>query len=78
MAQMVLQMCQKLRQASGLTDVVLSGGVWQNVILLQNTLRLLQTDGFNVYWHQRIPANDGGLALGQAVIAACKLKENGD
>ncbi|MBI3176124.1 MAG: carbamoyltransferase HypF [Chloroflexi bacterium] len=54
--------------------VVLSGGVWQNITLLRRTLSLLEKDGFEVYIHREVPTNDGGLSLGQAVIAANKLR----
>jgi len=49
--------------------VILSGGVWQNITLLQKTVTLLIKDGFTVHIHRLVPCNDGGLALGQAVIA---------
>ncbi len=51
-------------------EVVLSGGVWQNMTLLQKTIPLLERSDFIVYIHRQVPANDGGLALGQAAIAA--------
>jgi hydrogenase maturation protein HypF len=73
-AQMVLEICQELRTQAGVSEVVLSGGVWQNVTLLGKTVTLLQNDRFEVYFHEVVPPNDGGLALGQAVIAAQKLK----
>ena len=50
--------------------VVLSGGVFQNAILSEQLTTRLRAQGFKVYNHQQIPCNDGGLALGQAVIAA--------
>ncbi len=59
---------------TGVGEVVLSGGVWQNITLLQRTLALLQEEGFVVYLHQKVPTNDGGLALGQAAIAASRLR----
>jgi hydrogenase maturation protein HypF len=51
-------------------QVVLSGGVFQNGYLVERTAALLEARGFQVYTHQRVPPNDGGIALGQAVIAA--------
>ncbi|MBI2094746.1 MAG: carbamoyltransferase HypF [Candidatus Omnitrophica bacterium] len=54
---------------SGEKKVVLSGGCFQNQYLLERTVRRLREEGFSVYWHQRIPPNDGGIALGQAVAA---------
>ncbi len=59
---------------TGLKKVVLSGGVWQNITLLRRTLSLLAKDGFEVYIHREVPTNDGGLSLGQAAIAASRLR----
>jgi hydrogenase maturation protein HypF len=75
LAGMVLQVCQRLRAHFGLTEVVLSGGVWQNMTLLTKAEALLCEAGFAVYLHRQVPANDGGLALGQAMIADCIMKE---
>ncbi len=72
LAEMIRQVCLRLREAEGLNDVALSGGVFQNVTLLAKTLPLLREAGFTVYTHHLVPPNDGGLALGQAVIAALK------
>jgi hydrogenase maturation protein HypF len=55
----------------GQRRVVLSGGVFQNRLLLERTVQRLQAEGFQPYWHQRVPPNDGGIALGQAVAASC-------
>jgi len=49
--------------------VVLSGGCFQNRYLTERTVRRLQTEGFRPYWHQRVPPNDGGIALGQVIAA---------
>lgn len=49
--------------------VVLSGGCFQNKYLTERAIRHLREAGFRPYWHQRIPPNDGGIALGQAVVA---------
>jgi hydrogenase maturation protein HypF len=70
LAQLVLEMCERIRRERGLNEVALSGGVWQNVTLLRKTLDRLRGAGFIVYTHHLVPPNDGGLALGQAVIAA--------
>lgn len=69
-ALMVHEVCKALREQHHLNEVVLSGGVWQNMTLLTKSYELLTQDGFDVYVHQQVPANDGGLALGQAAIAA--------
>lgn len=72
-ARMVLDVCRLLRAETGLREVALSGGVWQNVTLLEKCWRLLAQDGFTVYTHHQVPANDGGLALGQALVAAHQM-----
>jgi hydrogenase maturation protein HypF len=54
------------------STVALSGGCFQNKILFEETSRRLEADGFSVLSHARVPANDGGLALGQATIAAAR------
>ncbi len=56
-----------------LERVVLSGGVFQNTILLTGLSRALAEKGFQVFSHQQVPTNDGGISLGQAVVAAAKL-----
>jgi hydrogenase maturation protein HypF len=66
---MVLSVCKALRKRTGITAIALSGGVWQNMVLLRKTTAALEADGFTVYVHKQVPANDGGLALGQAVLA---------
>ncbi len=74
LARMVGEVCRKLRIKYDINTVALSGGVWQNVTLLEKVVPLLKNDGFRVYTHQKIPANDGGIALGQAVIGAANLR----
>jgi hydrogenase maturation protein HypF len=54
--------------------VVLSGGCFQNRLLTELTVTRLESSGAKVYWHQRVPPNDGGIALGQVVAAARQLK----
>jgi hydrogenase maturation protein HypF len=58
---------------SGQNRVVLSGGCFQNRYLTERAVRRLQAEGFRPCWHQRVPPNDGGIALGQ-VIAAQRTK----
>ena len=73
-AEMVLKTCVSLREKSGVNTVALSGGVWQNMLLLRRTVDALRVNNFEVLIHRQVPANDGGLALGQAAIAAWKLR----
>src|SRR5581483_2101881 len=62
--------CVLARARSGLGTVALSGGVFQNLLLLRETERRLAACGFTVLTHSRVPCNDGGISLGQAVVAA--------
>ena len=69
LARMMVSACRSMRSATGLERVVLSGGVFQNLYLTERGATLLQAEGFDVYIHSLVPPNDGGLALGQAVVA---------
>ena len=60
----------EIRQKTGINKVVLSGGSFQSVILLEETERKLSENNFEVFAHQKVPSNDGGIALGQLAIAA--------
>ena len=73
-AKMVVEVCRWIRTKQGMNVVVLSGGVWQNATLLEKTLSALLSDRFQVYYHQMVPPNDSGIALGQAAIAAHRLR----
>jgi hydrogenase maturation protein HypF len=73
--QIILNMCLKIRKASGIKRVVLSGGVFQNALLLDNTFAQLDANRFEIFTHERVPPNDGGIALGQAIIANQMIKE---
>ncbi|MGW0063801.1 carbamoyltransferase HypF [Streptosporangium sandarakinum] len=64
--------CERLREARGLGTVALSGGVFQNVLLLERTVALLEERGFTVLTHRRVPPGDGGISLGQAAVAAAR------
>lgn len=68
-ADLILQLALRLRAQTQLDQVALSGGVFQNVTLLDAAVHKLRAAGFAVFTHSRVPPNDGGLALGQAVIA---------
>jgi hydrogenase maturation protein HypF len=74
-AEMVVAGCEKIRESEGVSAVALSGGTFQNVLLLGQVIGLLEEKGFEVYRHRRVPTNDGGLALGQAVLADRSSKE---
>lgn len=65
-----------IKQSHGINKVVLSGGSFQNRFMLERTEQLLKSQGFEVYTHENIPANDGGLALGQLAIAAKRRELN--
>lgn len=67
-AELILEMCLRIDSRSHLNDVALSGGVFQNMFLLNKLYRRLTEGGFKVYMHHRVPPNDGGISLGQAVI----------
>jgi hydrogenase maturation protein HypF len=73
LAAMTLDVCIAARENTGIAEVALSGGVWQNQLLLNLVRDGLEQAGFTVYFHQQTPANDGGLALGQAVVANFKV-----
>jgi len=70
----ILKVVKLLRKNFGLNKVALSGGVFQNVLLLRQTLFLLKSAGFEVFCHRFFPPNDGGISLGQAVIAHEKIR----
>lgn len=73
MAQLIYEGCCLCRQQTGLSTVALSGGVFQNLLLLQKCHDLLCRHGFKVLTHSLVPANDGGIALGQAVVALATI-----
>jgi hydrogenase maturation protein HypF len=72
-AAMVCDACIQTRSETGINEVALSGGVWQNMVLLGKTIRSLHAEGFRVLIQHQIPANDGGLSLGQAMVGAAKI-----
>jgi len=72
-AEMLAQACLEARQQTGLDTVALSGGVFQNQLLLEQLATLLTSMAFRVYTNQKVPPNDGGLSLGQAAIGAARL-----
>ena len=68
-ARMTSEMCHLIADETGINNVALSGGVFQNRLLLRKTISLLESSGFHVFTHRQVPCNDGGISLGQAVIA---------
>ena len=68
-AQMINETCQSIADETGIIQVALSGGVFQNRLLLKKSISLLESSGFQVFTHRQVPCNDGGISLGQAVIA---------
>ncbi len=74
-AHLILEGCKILRERTGLNKVALSGGVFQNLYLFRKVVSLLSENGFSVLYHKKVPTNDGGISLGQAIIAFFKAKE---
>jgi len=72
LANAVVTTCKRLTDAYGPETVVLSGGVWQNMLLLDLSLAGLEAAGLDVRVHRTVPTNDGGLAVGQAIVAAAR------
>lgn len=68
LANAVLEACKMIRQKQGIKKVALSGGVFQNAVLLSKCRELLNNNGFKVFVNEQVPPNDGGIALGQAFI----------
>lgn len=75
LAEAIYEGCLHMRRISGINTAALSGGVWQNLLLLDLTLKKLRRSGFQVLIHQLIPPNDGGICLGQAVKAMHDLSK---
>jgi hydrogenase maturation protein HypF len=71
-SRMVVELCDQQREAHDLDAVVLSGGVWQNMILLEKSMTMLHENGYTVWVHHQVPANDGGVSLGQAAVVGAR------
>jgi len=74
-SRMIVEVCEKLREQSGISAVALSGGVFQNFRLLSQATALLREKKFKVYVHRMVPTNDGGISLGQAAIGLRRMKD---
>jgi hydrogenase maturation protein HypF len=70
LAEVIVDIAKRIGQSR----IALSGGCFQNKHLTERTVRRLQQEGFRPYWHQRVPPNDGGIALGQVVAAARTIR----
>ena len=76
LAVLVAEACERVRQERGVATVALTGGCYQNTLLLELTLQQLRERGFQVLTHSLLPPNDGGVALGQAVVAAQWMRDH--
>ena len=75
-ANLALDLAVKIHQEHGIEQFALSGGVWQNLYLLEKTINLLDHAGFKVLIHRETPPNDGCVAFGQAIITAYRYLQN--
>ena len=73
LAGMIVSACEKAREEIGINTVALSGGVYQNKLLLDYSVTMLEERGFHVLRHHLLPPNDGGISLGQAVAAMRRM-----
>ena len=71
LAEMIVKACMEIRAEENRNTVSLSGGVFQNTLLLGMCKNRLESEGFQVIIHHMIPPNDGGISIGQALYAAC-------
>ncbi|MEA3453523.1 MAG: carbamoyltransferase HypF [Candidatus Caldatribacteriota bacterium] len=71
-AEFTVDLCGKIRKNTGINKIALSGGVFQNRYLTEKVVSLLEDKGFKVYIQRKVPPNDGGISLGQVVIAGCE------
>lgn len=74
-AALIVNAASRIREETGLAAVALSGGVFQNMLLLERAVSGLTGAGFDVLTHHRVPPNDGGISLGQAAVATARSPE---
>jgi hydrogenase maturation protein HypF len=74
-ANMVSETCARIKKETGIKVVTLGGGVFQNFWILSRSKSLLEEKGFEVFVHRQVPANDGGISLGQAAIGLWRMKD---
>jgi hydrogenase maturation protein HypF len=72
--EMVACVCKQISESTGISSVVLSGGVFLNALLIRETISRLNKSGLKVFRHRQVPPNDGGLCLGQLAIAAALIR----
>ncbi|MCX5782127.1 MAG: carbamoyltransferase HypF [Elusimicrobia bacterium] len=68
--EIIVYLAKKFRKKYKINDIAISGGVFQNRIILSSTIEKLRKSHFNVYWNKVVPPNDGGISLGQAYLAS--------
>jgi hydrogenase maturation protein HypF len=68
--QVILEVSEMIRESHNINKVILSGGVFQNMYILEKTVSLLRQNMFEVYTNHQVPVNDGGISLGQMVVAS--------
>ncbi len=73
-AYLIVAIARRIRDERELNRIVLSGGVFQNMLLLRQTCAVLKSADFEIFTHSRVPTNDGGISLGQAAIANARIK----
>ena len=73
LSEIVIRLCEMIARQTEIRTVALSGGVWQNIRLLRQTMEGLENHGFKVLFHSKVPTNDGGISLGQVAIAGYRL-----
>jgi hydrogenase maturation protein HypF len=73
-AHLIAAVARRINEDRKINRVVLSGGVFQNVLLLRHACRLLESQDLKVYTHSRVPPNDGGISLGQAAVANARIE----
>ncbi|MCL5421062.1 MAG: carbamoyltransferase HypF [Nitrospirae bacterium] len=71
----IVRMAKAIAETYGVNDVALSGGTFQNLYLLERTVRMLTLEGLNVYTNEKVPCNDAGISLGQAYLCRERVKD---
>jgi hydrogenase maturation protein HypF len=74
-ADMILRVCSLIRDQEGINQIALTGGVFQNKIVMERSLKLLRSEAFSVYYNISVGPNDGGISLGQAYIGIQHLAQ---